>query len=112
MTIDLDTQHPYIGTSQRTAHSTNTRNLINPATGELTTAIIDCDVEDVDAAVHAATSAQRTWINMNPAARVDVLLRWADLVHVHRAELGALDTTNMGRVLNLDPPIGPLGRGS
>ena len=99
MTLDTTVGYPYIGTSQHEPHSTATRELINPANGER---IVDHRRErriDVDRAVQAASSAQDVWAGWNPAARVDVLLRWADLVHAHRSELGELDTTNMGRVL-------------
>ena len=99
MTLDATACYPYVGASQQEPHSTSTRNLINPANGQRIVTVIESDDVDVDRAVQAAISAQRTWVGWNAAARVDVLLRWADLVHAHRAELGEFDTTNMGRVL-------------
>ena len=99
MTLEATMSSPYFGVGHQAPHSTETRDLVNPANGEHVVTVIESDEVDVDRAVQSAIEAQRVWVSWNPSARVEVLLRWADLVHAHRDELGMLDTTNMGRVL-------------
>ena len=102
MTAELTSARPalpYIGGTSHPPQSTATFDAINPATGEVIATVADCGVDDVDAAVDAAAAAQRTWSSWNAGQRVGVLLRWADLVEQHKAELAEIDTRNMGRPL-------------
>ena len=92
MTLEATMSYPYLGVGHQAPHSTETRSLVNPANGEHVVTVTESDEVDVDRAVQSANEAQRLWTGWNPAARVEVLLRWADLVHAHRDELGKLDT--------------------
>ena len=72
---------------------------INPATGEVLTAVAACDAADVDAAVAAARRAFESgvWSQMDPTARKGVLLKLADLIRENLEEFALLDTLDMGK---------------
>ena len=72
---------------------------LNPATGTTITRVAECDGDDVDRAVAAARVAfeDRRWAGLEPRARKAVLLRLADLVEAHRAELALLESLDMGK---------------
>jgi phenylacetaldehyde dehydrogenase len=71
---------------------------VNPATGQTLGTIAAGDQADVDAAVAAAQRAfeDRAWSRMNPHERTRVLLRLADAVEAHAAELAELETLDNG----------------
>ena len=83
---------------------------INPATRETLAMVARGQPADVDAAVASAQAAWRDgrWRGLAPRARMDVLVRWADLVQQHGNELALLETLDMGKpisdVLNIDLP--------
>ena len=73
---------------------------INPATGEVW-ATFDCaSPEDVDRAVMAARAAldDPAWRDMTQTARGRLMYRLADLIAEHAEELGALETTDSGKL--------------
>lgn len=71
----------------------------NPATGALLTEVAACEAQDVDLAVSAARAAfeDRRWAGLKPAQRKRVLVRFAELVRVHREDLALTETLNMGK---------------
>ncbi len=70
---------------------------INPSTGEVIGHIAAADAADVDRAVAAARRAfEGPWSKFTAVQRQNVLLRFADLVLEHAAELPLLDTYDMG----------------
>jgi acyl-CoA reductase-like NAD-dependent aldehyde dehydrogenase len=71
----------------------------NPATGATITRVAECDDGDVDHAVAAARRAvaDRRWAGLDPRDRKAVLLRLAELVEQHRAELALLESLDMGK---------------
>lgn len=75
-----------------------TYEVVNPADGRVLAQLPECDAGDVDVAVVAARQAFEAgaWSAMPPRARKKVLLKLADLVEKHRAELALLDTLTMG----------------
>jgi acyl-CoA reductase-like NAD-dependent aldehyde dehydrogenase len=75
---------------------------LNPATGGTITRVAECDSEDVDLAVAAARRAfeDRRWAGIDPRGRKKVLLRLAELVEEHRAELALLESLDMGKPVN------------
>ena len=85
----------------RAAASGATFDSINPATGELLAAVAAADEPDVDAAVVAARAAFESgvWSQTPPAHRKRVLLRLAELIIEHRAELALLDSMDMGKLV-------------
>lgn len=71
----------------------------NPATTALLSDVADCGPEDVDRAVRSARAAFEagSWSAAGPIHRRAVLLRFADLLEEHRAELAVLDSLDMGK---------------
>jgi aldehyde dehydrogenase (NAD+) len=69
----------------------------NPATGELLATIAEGDAKDINRAVAAARRAfEGPWSKWKPFERQQLLLKIADLVEAHFAELSTLDTMDMG----------------
>jgi gamma-glutamyl-gamma-aminobutyraldehyde dehydrogenase len=94
----------------RAAASGATFDSINPATGEVLAAVAAADEVDVDAAVFAARASFESgvWSKTSPAHRKRVLIRLAELMIEHRAELALLDSMDMGKLVteanNVDVP--------
>jgi acyl-CoA reductase-like NAD-dependent aldehyde dehydrogenase len=80
------------------AQSGNTFESVNPSTGQKLATVAAGDRADVDAAVAAAQRAfkDRAWSRMNPHERTRVLLRLADAIEAHAAELAELETLDNG----------------
>lgn len=70
--------------------------LINPATEEAMETIEHASVEEVDAAVAIAVSAQKKWAALNPADRARLLHSFAGVVESHIEELAQLEVRNSG----------------
>lgn len=81
------------------AASGKTFTCINPATGKALTEVSAGDREDVDRAVAAARAAfeKGVWSRIGGSERKKVLLRFADLMEKHSAELALLETLDMGK---------------
>ena len=83
---------------------------INPATGEVITAMAEGTSADVDRAVASSLRAFRSgsWARMAPRERMEVLYRLAELIDEHSEELSVLETLDMGKpitdVTTLDMP--------
>jgi acyl-CoA reductase-like NAD-dependent aldehyde dehydrogenase len=75
---------------------------VNPATGQVIAAMAAGTAEDVDRAVKAARRAFRegVWSRLPPRARMDVLLRFTDLIGAHAAEFALLDSVEMGKTVS------------
>jgi gamma-glutamyl-gamma-aminobutyraldehyde dehydrogenase len=75
---------------------------INPATGVVVAEVAACDDADVDAAVASARAAYASgaWSRAGADVRAAALLRLADLVEQHRAELALLDSLEMGKLVH------------
>ncbi len=71
----------------------------NPATGEVIAHVVDASRADVDAAVQAAKTAfyDGRWSRRTPSERSLALLRLADLVEAHAAELARTESSNTGK---------------
>nr|WP_245655363.1 aldehyde dehydrogenase family protein [Nocardia coubleae] len=71
----------------------------NPATGALLSEVADAGQEGIDAAVRAARSTYESgvWSRAGVAFRRERLLRFADLLAEHSAELAVLDSLDMGK---------------
>src|SRR5262245_50512237 len=86
------------------AASGETIDVINPATTEVLARIPRGGAADVDTAVQAAQAAFPAWRDTPPGQRGALLMRWAELVEAHEAELDQLESQEVGR-----PHWGPLG---
>ncbi len=92
------------------AASGETFDCVNPATGNVLAHMAKGQAVDIDRAVASAQVAwnDRRWRGMAPRGRMDVLLRFADLVQQRSHDLALLETLDMGKpisdVLNIDLP--------
>ena len=89
--------------------SGRTFNSLNPATEEVIATISEGAEIDVDRAVAAARRAfEGRWRTMRAAERGHILLRWADLLNKHAAEIAGLESLDAGKpiaaVLRQDLP--------
>ncbi len=75
-----------------------TRDVVNPATGEVLATVQEATAEDVDRAVAAAKKAfDRTWFDSTPKDRQLALLKLADAVEANADEIVRLEALNVGK---------------
>jgi len=81
--------------------SEGTFETLNPATGEVITAVATADPADVNRAVQAARAAFTTgpWPRMSGSERARLLIKLADLIEAHAEELARLETLDNGKPL-------------
>ncbi len=83
---------------------------LNPATGAVLCHVARGGAADIDRAVASAQAAwaDRRWRGLAPRARMDVLLRFADLVETNAGEQSLLESLDMGKpirdMLTIDIP--------
>jgi betaine-aldehyde dehydrogenase/aminobutyraldehyde dehydrogenase len=78
-----------------------TRDVLNPATGEIVASVPDGTIGDVERAMAAAREARIGWRDTTPGQRMEALLALADLVDRHTDELAALESLNVGKPMSL-----------
>jgi aldehyde dehydrogenase (NAD+) len=71
----------------------------NPATGEALGEFPASGPEDVDAAVHAATAAFRSWRLVPAPKRAEIVFRAGELIRARKEDLARAMTREMGKVL-------------
>jgi acyl-CoA reductase-like NAD-dependent aldehyde dehydrogenase len=87
-----------IGDQSRLAETEQFIDVVNPASAIAETRVPHATKNDVDAAVNAARHAfDRYWGRMRGGQRSQLLHRLADSFELHREELAALDTRDMGK---------------
>src|SRR4051794_8191061 len=74
-----------------------TREVLNPATGEVIARVPEGGPADVERAVAAARAARIAWRDTTPGRRQELLLAMADVVDRHAEELAALEIANVGK---------------
>ena len=79
------------------ASSGETEAVINPATGEEIARMPLSTAEDVDRAVAAAKRAKPGWAATPPGERAAALLKLADLLEEHAAEISDLEAADAGK---------------
>ncbi|RMH87355.1 MAG: aldehyde dehydrogenase [Calditrichaeota bacterium] len=79
------------------SHTGETREIINPATGEVLAVVAEADAEDVHAAVTAAHQAFPAWRAVNSREHTRLLLRLAERIREHAGELARLESLNVGK---------------
>ena len=87
----------FINNSYVASASSETFDLVNPATGQVTGQSPNSTAEDVTAAYEAARAASKTWGRMTPSARQLALLRIADAVEARGADLVEAQSRNTGQ---------------
>lgn len=82
--------------------SKKTREVINPANGEVIALTTEGSAEDADLAIKAAKESfygKGEWRRMNAQARADILLKIADKIEEKKADFAMLDTLDNGKPL-------------
>ena len=74
-----------------------TRDIENPATGDVIARVPSGTQADVERAVGAASEALAKWRESTPKERAEVLLAMADLLDEHTEELAQLESANVGK---------------
>ena len=97
----------FIDGERRAAVSGRTWDKHSPIDGRLLTPVARCEGADVDAAVAAARAAfeDRRWAGLAPGKRKRVMIRFADLVLEHGAELALLETLDMGKPIKFSQSV-------
>jgi acyl-CoA reductase-like NAD-dependent aldehyde dehydrogenase len=90
---------PFIDGDYRPSKSTEEFETLNPATETALSRAAVGHPEDVDAAVRVARERfnEGCWSERPPAHRAQILLKLADLIVAHKAELALLDSLEMGK---------------
>ncbi|WP_299036392.1 CoA-acylating methylmalonate-semialdehyde dehydrogenase [uncultured Pseudokineococcus sp.] len=99
----------WVGGAHTASTSGRTAPVTNPATGVTTGEVALASVEEVDAAVAAATAAFPGWRDTSLARRSAVLFRFRELLNARKPELAAIITSQHGKVL--DDALGEVSRG-
>jgi aminobutyraldehyde dehydrogenase len=87
----------FIGGTFVPSSSSETVDIVNPATEEVLTQVPAGTVEDVDAAVAAAVAAKEAWAATTPRDRSAVLLKIADIIEANREVFETLEAANTGK---------------
>jgi 4-guanidinobutyraldehyde dehydrogenase/NAD-dependent aldehyde dehydrogenase len=84
------------------AVSGETFDCISPVDGRFLTKVASCDAADADRAVASAraTFESGVWSRMAPVKRKAIIIRFADLLEQNAAELGLLETLDMGKPIS------------
>ncbi|MEV5718530.1 aldehyde dehydrogenase family protein [Amycolatopsis mediterranei] len=93
---------PYLGGRHVESTSDETFPSVSPRDGRVLAHIPAGSAEDVDRAVRAARESfeDGRWRDLPPRERKRILLRWADAITAHTAELALLDTLEMGKPIS------------
>lgn len=77
--------------------SSETMEVLNPATGEVIAKVPAATSADVDRAVAAAKKAWDGWRDKTPKDRMELLLKLADVIEENGEELARLESLNVGK---------------
>ncbi len=85
------------------ALSGKTFDCISPRDGSVLTKIAECDSADVDRAVASARAVfeKGSWSEASPGTRKAVMMKFADLIEKHAAELALMESLDMGKPITL-----------
>ena len=76
--------------------SSSTYDVINPATEKIVKQVKEASVEETDAIIAKAATAFKTWRNVTPYDRANLLRAFSNKVREHREELAQLEIDNSG----------------
>ena len=79
--------------------TSQTHDVINPATEEVVRTVDLASLEQTDAAIARASAASPAWRAVSPADRSLLLRRFSDLVGEHQEELALLEVENAGHTI-------------
>jgi alanine dehydrogenase len=101
MATTTNTYRNVVGGELVDAVDGGTREVLNPATGDVLARVPEGDGADVEQAVDAARKARVAWRDTTPGRRQELLLALADVVADHADELAALQSANVGKPSSL-----------
>lgn len=103
MAVMFDYSKMFINGEWVPAFSGCTREIVNPATGEVIAVVAEGGLEDVDEAISAAHLAfeDGRWPELSPSERARYLHRIADLAEERAEELAELECLNVGKPIKL-----------
>jgi len=100
MSTTLKRHQMFIGGKWSDSSGGDDQEIINPATGKVIAHVPKGTAEDVDRAVAAAVKAyDEVWFDTTPRERSEMLLKLADTILEHGAELASLESENVGKPL-------------
>jgi aldehyde dehydrogenase (NAD+) len=102
--------HLHIGSQRLTTGSGGVYDHVNPATGEVDAQVPHGGAAEVDAAVEAADAGFQDWRRWNPAARRDVLMKFANLMEEKAEIIGHYATMDSGLPSTVTPFHGPFAK--
>jgi len=73
--------------------------VINPATEEVVTTVPSTSLEQTDEAIARSHEALKTWREVTPGDRANLLRRFSDIVRAHEDELALLEVVNSGHTI-------------
>ncbi len=89
--------------------SGETSEVVNPANGQVIATVPECGVEEVNAAVSAASAAFPGWACKTVAERSKLLLKLSQLIMANQENLAKLETMEHGspirKTMNFDVPL-------
>ncbi|WP_027800707.1 CoA-acylating methylmalonate-semialdehyde dehydrogenase [Paraburkholderia dilworthii] len=88
----------YIGGAVVAPTSGRSKDVFNPATGQVTGSVALASVDEVNAAVQSAKAAFPAWSETAPLKRARVLFKFKELLNRHHDELAMLITREHGKV--------------
>jgi malonate-semialdehyde dehydrogenase (acetylating)/methylmalonate-semialdehyde dehydrogenase len=89
----------WIGGKTVAAQSSRFGEVTNPATGEVVRHVPLAGAADVDAAVASASAAFPAWRAFPPLRRARILMRFRELMELHRKDLAKIITQEHGKTL-------------
>ena len=81
------------------SHTTQWRDVVNPATQEVLARVPMCGADEVDLAVQAAAAAFKTWKNTPIGQRARIMLKLQELIRRDMKKLAACLTAEQGKTL-------------
>jgi len=93
----IRTYQQFIGGEQVDAATSETLDVVNPATDEVIARVPRSGAEDVDRAANAAATAFESWSQTTPQERSLALLKLADAIESRADELGRLEASHTGK---------------
>ena len=94
----LKTLSHYIGGKEQASESSRTSDVFNPASGQVQARVPLGSVDEVNQAVAAAQKAFPAWATTPPIKRARCMFRLKALLEEHAEELGAIITSEHGKV--------------
>lgn len=92
------TIHHYINGQISPGTGSQTQDVFNPATGQVTGQVALANGDDVNAAVAAADAAFPAWADTPPIRRARVMFKFLELLNTHKDDLAHAITAEHGKV--------------